>query len=184
MVAGKIIPALATTTAMIVGAVQNELIKVINGCKDLTKFRNGYYNLAILGFDTGQPPPPLKTIDGINSANVNIKAIPHPFSDWDFIEINGPISTKEFLYFLKEKYNVNCSSINCFLTAIYNKRNKEYIPYFDLSIEDVYCKLSESSPSKLGKYLELKIYGQYLLSPDLLVEMPRFRYLIYDNFRV
>lgn len=46
IIAGKIIPAIATTTAMIVGACGLELYKYVLG-KDVSKFRNSFMNLAL-----------------------------------------------------------------------------------------------------------------------------------------
>jgi ubiquitin-activating enzyme E1 len=47
MIAGKIIPTLATTTAMIVGASLMEFYKFIQDEKDIEKYRNLFSNLAI-----------------------------------------------------------------------------------------------------------------------------------------
>lgn len=46
LIAGKIIPALATTTAMVVGAVGVEIIKHILG-KTINKMKNSFMNLAL-----------------------------------------------------------------------------------------------------------------------------------------
>ena len=40
MIAGKIIPAIATTTAMITGVVSNEMFKYTQGFTDVTKFKS------------------------------------------------------------------------------------------------------------------------------------------------
>jgi len=46
MIAGKIIPAIATTTAMVVGAVGIEIIKLVLN-KPISKMKNSFMNLAL-----------------------------------------------------------------------------------------------------------------------------------------
>lgn len=47
MIAGKIIPAIASTTAMITGIVSNELYKFNQGFTDIGKFKSATVNLAL-----------------------------------------------------------------------------------------------------------------------------------------
>jgi ubiquitin-activating enzyme E1 len=45
-IAGSIIPAIVTTTAMICGFVALEVVKVLSGCRERSRIRNGCVNLA------------------------------------------------------------------------------------------------------------------------------------------
>ncbi len=64
--AGRIIPALATTTAAIAGLQALELVKVVKGLKK-SEFRNIFLNLAVPFMQAGEPADVVKNklMDGL-----------------------------------------------------------------------------------------------------------------------
>jgi len=84
-VAGKIIPALATTTSAVSGLVSCELVKVLNKMP-LSAYKNAFMNLALslLCFSEPLPPNKEKVADGVY------------FTVWDNWDVRKPSSSTQY----------------------------------------------------------------------------------------
>jgi ubiquitin-activating enzyme E1 len=92
MIAGKIIPAIATTTAMITGLVTAEIYKFVQNVTDLARFKNCFINLALPYFLVTEPDPVKinKSKDGLIGREV---CIPEGYTIYDKVEVrNGSMT--------------------------------------------------------------------------------------------
>lgn len=144
MIAGKIIPAIATTTALVTGLVCLELYKLVKvGVTDITAdrdesawavpgstvyspesvkatqkklelFKNGFANLALPLFTFSEPIAAPKTEMGENSGR--------KWTLWDRFDVKEgrDITLQEFLDLFKDRYGLEVSMISCGVSILYS----------------------------------------------------------------
>jgi len=133
LVAGKIIPAIATTTAAVTGLVMFELFKMVQG-KDIEAFRNRQIGLAMNTFTSFEPDPPitkkcsvklvappseeLTEADYDETGKVKKEsyvkdifvAYPEGHSCWDKLRVEQDMTLAEFKKFFEETHKLRLSS--------------------------------------------------------------------------
>ncbi|WPH04508.1 ubiquitin-activating enzyme e1 1 [Acrodontium crateriforme] len=124
-IAGKIIPAIATTTALVTGLVILELYKIIDGKTDIEQYKNGFVNLALPFFGFSEPiASPKGTYQGPNG-EVTIDKL------WDRFETED-VTLQQFINDFKSK-GLDISMISSGVSLLYASfypasKNKDRLP--------------------------------------------------------
>lgn len=107
LIAGRIIPAIATATAVATGLVCLELYKVIQS-KKIEDYRNTFANLALPLFAMAEPIPPKR-----------FKYNDYEWSLWDRWILEGDLTVQQVLDWFVAK-GLRAYSISCGQSLIYN----------------------------------------------------------------
>ncbi|OZJ02072.1 Ubiquitin-activating enzyme E1 1 [Bifiguratus adelaidae] len=121
-IAGKIIPAIATTTSLVTGLVCLELYKVVDGKQKIEDYKNGFVNLALPFFGFSEPiaMPKLKYHDT-------------EFSLWDRFDIKGDPTLQELMDFFQQEHELEVTMLSSGVTMLYSffmpkKKLEERLP--------------------------------------------------------
>ncbi|ESW14167.1 hypothetical protein PHAVU_008G258500 [Phaseolus vulgaris] len=124
-IAGRIIPAIATSTAMATGFVCLELYKALDGGHKVEDYRNTFVNLGTPFFSMAEPVPP--------------KVIKHQdmsWTVWDRWIVKDNPTLRELLEWLKAK-GLNAYSISCGSCLLYNSMFPKHKERMDRKIVDL-----------------------------------------------
>ena len=175
MIAGKIIPAIATTTAAITGIVSLQLYTLYQTDK-IDFLRDCYLNLGINSMIMSEPREAIKNQDKENDPILlgPVKAIPPNWTVWDKITINKSMTCKELIDYIMEKYKVEANIITAGNTTIIQTFMGSAKDRMNKKIEDIYNENAKVKLSEDTKCLNLEIGGDI---GDATAIMPTFRYV-------
>jgi ubiquitin-activating enzyme E1 len=178
LIAGKIIPAIATTTAMITGCVLVELYKIAMGA-EFEQHRNCFANLALPLWLFSEPMPPIRNTDKDYDPIVMgpVKAYPPNFTTWDKLEIGGPCTLQELLDKLRSEHKLNATIISSGKICLYNSylpggKHNDRLPKL---IQDLYGEITNEPVPAWKHHLALEASCEHVDS-DCDMNIPVIKY--------
>merc|ERR1719219_2439994 len=124
LIAGRIIPAIATTTSLVAGLVGLEQYKLVQGHKKVELYKNGFANLA-LPFVTFSDPikAPSTATEPDDEGWYWRPSWGQEWTLWDRFLIeneNGEITLKQFIEYFKEKEGLEITMVSQGVSLLYS----------------------------------------------------------------
>ncbi|CAL0309663.1 unnamed protein product [Lupinus luteus] len=144
-IAGRIIPAIATATAMATGLVCLELYKALDGRHKVEDYRNTFANLALPLFSMAEPVSP--------------KVIKHQdlnWTVWDRWILRDNPTLRELLDWLKAK-GLNAYSISCGSCLLYNSMFPRHKERMDKKVADLARDVAKMDIPSYRHHLDLVV---------------------------
>lgn len=116
-IAGRIIPAIATTTALVTGLICLELYKIVGTPRkvlNVDAYKNGFINLAVPFITLSEPSPPAKT-------TALLKGKEWHWTPWDSLDMNlGDITMGDFMDHFEKEHNLEISMLSYGVSILYS----------------------------------------------------------------
>ncbi|KAF9468864.1 ubiquitin activating enzyme [Collybia nuda] len=121
-IAGKIIPAIATTTSLVTGLVCLELYKIIDGKNKLEDYKNGFINLALPFFGFSEPIGAAKNKYGETEWTL-----------WDRFEFKNDPSLEEIVSWFSSNHQLDITMVSQGVSMLWSsfigkKKSEERLP--------------------------------------------------------
>ncbi len=168
-IAGKIIPAIATTTALVSGLVSLELLKVLQW-KPLEAYKSWFLNISVPFFSCSGPIPPSCT-------TATIKGSEWKWSAWDSIDVNeGNITLRRLFELLEERYNLEVTMLSHGVSMLYSffANKKKIQERMEMKLTELVETVSKNPVGATQKYLCFEVCANDVETEEE-VELPYLR---------
>ena len=173
MIAGKIVPAIASTTATVTGFACMQLYSLLS-TKNISLIKNFYFNTSDNFYQINNPSDVIHKEDQEYNEIFDgpSKAVPPGWTVWDIIDIKGPMTCQNFVDYFQKEYDVKILAISSNSKTIIFMYMPSRVKKLNLKIEEIYEK--EYGLKKEQNYLWLDITGK---KDNIDVIMPKIKYI-------
>ncbi|CAJ1050608.1 ubiquitin-like modifier-activating enzyme 1 [Xyrichtys novacula] len=146
LIAGRIIPAIATTTAAVAGLMCLELYKLVQGHQKISSYRTAYFTLAVEYFVMSQPSPPRR-----------FQIAGKKYTLWDDFLVEGRLGGQQemtlgdLLRYIKEQSGLTVNSLYYGTAILYSGQEDR----LELSVSDLVKQGTKKEIPPHKKMLEL-----------------------------
>jgi len=203
IIAGKIIPAIATTTAMVVGIVAFEIFKYVGFCNkfinqdSLDVYKCTNCNLAIpsWNFNFVSPAQEFQDVDkgedeifisGAKALRIEdpVTGEPRNITVWDQIIFQAPATIRDIVAHFEEKYQLKVYKLIYKDKTLYNDptRSSEQARQLaaerlNMTIEEVYKQIFQVALDPKIKFMKISVMAKELDGKKMEVRVPDLKYL-------
>ncbi|XP_049853303.1 ubiquitin-like modifier-activating enzyme 1 [Schistocerca gregaria] len=167
LIAGKITPAIATTTSVVAGLLCLELYKIVQEFAEIDYYKNSFINLALPFFTLSEPvAAPTKELAGTE------------WTLWDRFDIYGEITLEALISHFKETYNLDVTMLSYGVSTVYSffMDKTKCQERLGRPLSEVVKEVSKKDLDSKKRSLVLQLCCSDELGND--VDVPYIRYLL------